>query len=281
MQPNKLLSAYDRRSARSFSFGEGSHSLTRDLAVEVAVNIVYEPVPYAVMMCTPLDIEDFVFGFSYTEGIIESRDDIRSVVIEDADGGLIARVSLASGSMQRHLMRNRNLSGRTGCGVCGISDLASLPKASISGNSLGSLRLSSVRNAMLSMRASQSLHGRTHAVHAAAWCDVWGTVVSIREDVGRHNALDKLIGGMMRAGVETREGFIGISSRCSFEMVEKAARFGASALVAVSAPTSLAIDRAIEHDLLLLAIARDDGVIAFTHDDRIVDDLLADERADA
>jgi FdhD protein len=233
------------------------------------VNIVFAPVPYAVMMLTPADVEDFVVGFSRTEGIIARAEDIREMRIEQVPGGLRVEVTLVSDKLQTHLARTRNMSGRTGCGVCGIEDMAALPYAAPAGTARVNLQLSAVRKAMAALSARQDLNRLTRAVHAAAWCSLAGDIVTIREDVGRHNALDKLIGALMRNGIDPASGFVAITSRCSFEMVEKCAAFGASAIVAVSAPTSLAIERAAQHDMLLLAIARDDGAMCFTHAERV------------
>jgi FdhD protein len=261
--------AFKDVSATSFPYEGSSTALDRAVPVETPLNIVFSPVPYAVMMISPQDVDDFVTGFSRTEGIIETAQDIREMRVEAVEGGLRAEVSLASDKMQRHLARTRNLAGRTGCGVCGIADMAALPYAAPAGTARVSLALPAVHRALREMSSRQDLNRLTRAVHAAAWCRLDGEVAVLREDVGRHNALDKLIGALMRAGVDPASGFVAITSRCSFEMVEKAAAFGASALVAVSAPTSLAIQRAEQHDLLMLAVARDDGALCFTYPERI------------
>ena len=273
MPQNESRAAATRLAATNFTYGRPATALERAVPVELPVNIVFAPVPYAVMMVTPQDIEDFVYGFSRTEGIIESMQDIRDLRIEDVEGGLKAEVILASEQLQRHLARTRNMSGRTGCGVCGIEDMASLPYAKPATTARVHLNLSCVRAAMRDMASRQELNILTRAVHAAAWCSLDGKIVLLREDVGRHNALDKLIGALLRAGIDPASGFVAITSRCSFEMVEKAAAFGASAIVAVSAPTSLAIERAQQHDLVLLAVARDDGALAFAHSERVIDDI--------
>lgn len=241
----------------------------RDLAVEEPVNLVYGSVPYAVMMTTPADLVDFAYGFSLTEGIVAAAEEIRSVRVEDGDGGLRLLVDLAPGRLREHLARKRVISGRTGCGVCGIDDLASLPKAEPRSHAGEAVRIEAVQRALLAMGEGQVLNRTTRAVHAAAWADRDGTLVALREDVGRHNGLDKLIGALMRAGTDPRDGFVVITSRCSFEMVEKAATFGAAVLVAISAPTSLAIDRARLHDITLCAIARSDTLTVFTGRERL------------
>ena len=273
MPQNESRAAAKRQAATNFTYGRSGTALERALPIEMPVNIVFAPFPYAVMMLTPQDIEDFVYGFSRTEGIIASALDIRDLRVEEIAGGLKVEVTLASDRLQRHLARTRSLSGRTGCGVCGIDDMSSLPFAKPAETARVKLNLSAVRAATREMASRQELNILTRAVHAAAWCHLDGKVEILREDVGRHNALDKLIGALMRDGTDPASGFISITSRCSFEMLEKAAAFGASAIVAVSAPTSLAIERAEQHDMLLLAIARDDGVLAFAHSERVIDDI--------
>lgn len=237
----------------------------REAAAETPVNIVYAPIPFAVMMCTPQDLEDFAVGFSFTEGIIDGVDDIRSVAIEEDEEqrGLRVVVSLASDKMQRHLARARNISGRTGCGVCGIDDLKSMPCARAITAAPFDLTTSSISRALEGIVALQTLNKATGAVHAAAWCTPDGGVVAIREDVGRHNALDKLIGHLLKERADPGAGYFVITSRCSFEMLEKVAAFGARAVVAISAPTSLAVERARMHGVTLVALARNDGAVVF------------------
>ena len=243
----------------------------RALAVEMPVNLVYGSVPYAVMMATPADLEDFAYGFSLTEGIVASADEIRGATVEPGEGGLRLLVDLAPGRLREHLARKRAISGRTGCGVCGIEDLAALPRAETRGTSTPvSVRADAIARALSDLGDAQALGRETRAVHAAAWARLDGSIAAVREDVGRHNALDKLIGALIRAGTDPAEGFLVITSRCSFEMVEKAAHFGASVLVAISAPTSLAIDRARLHGMTLCAVARADSFTMFCGDERVV-----------
>lgn len=242
----------------------------RMLAVEMPVNVVYGSVPYAVMMTTPADLEDFAYGFSLTEGIVERADEIRSARVEAADGGLRLVVDLAPGRLREHLARKRALSGRTGCGVCGIDDLDALPTAPPRETRSTTVTTGAVASALAALSEGQALNRETRSVHGAAWANRDGSLVALREDVGRHNALDKLIGALMRAGTDPASGFLVITSRCSFEMVEKTARFGASVLVAISAPTSLALERARLHDLTLCAIARSDTLTVFTGPERLI-----------
>ncbi len=256
--------------ARNYRYDRGpaGETFEREIAVEAPVNILFGAIPFAVMMTTPADLEDFAVGFALTEGIVESLNDIRGVEIERAEQGLKVNVALAGERMSAHLARGRAISGRTGCGLCGIADLAALPAARARIADVEPVNPAAVKAALEALDHSQPLNAQTRAVHAAAWCDRSGAIVALREDVGRHNALDKLIGALVRGGISPAEGFFVITSRCSFEMVAKAAIFGAATLVALSAPTSLAIERAEASGLTLIAIARADQATIFTRPDR-------------
>jgi FdhD protein len=259
----------------TLSFEDGSERPgERPVAIERAVNVVYGGVPFAVMMLTPGDLDDFAYGFSLTEGVIESAADIRSVVLSEEPDGIRLLIDLAPGRLHNHLARRRAMSGRTGCGVCGIEDLGALPRAKDTTGTAPRVALTAIRQALHELEGRQVLNQVTRAVHAAAWSDHQGRLVAVREDVGRHNALDKLIGALVRAGIQPEHGFFVITSRCSFEMVEKAGAFGARTLVAISAPTSLALERARKLDITLAGIARRDTMTVFHGADRILRDEL-------
>lgn len=252
--------------ARAYRYDSGLTGpvFTREIAVETPIEIAFGGAPFAVMMATPRDIEDFAIGFALTEGIIEAVEDIRG--IEAAMGELSGRVNLTlSGErMGAHLARKRALSGRTGCGLCGIEDLSHLPTPRRRLTPTRPIDPKAIGVAVAALGTMQPLNARTRAVHAAAWCGRDGAIRASREDVGRHNALDKLIGALLRESADPDEGFVLISSRCSFEMVAKAAAFGAGTLASVSAPTSLALRRAEESGLTLIAIARADHALGFS-----------------
>ena len=237
----------------------------RALAVETPLELVFGTIPYAVMMVTPDDLEDFVTGFAMTEGVIERANDVRAITIEQHPKGLRALVDLVPEKLSTHLARKRAMTGRTSCGVCGIEDLTSLP--SQDDTVVASTRISedAIKHAIDTLSEHQPLNDATRAVHAAAWFDRDGQFVLAREDVGRHNALDKTIGALMRSDADARDGFMLITSRASYEMIEKTARFGASTLVAISAPTSLAVERAEALGITLYAIARADSAMKFTN----------------
>ena len=230
---------------------------------EIPVELVFGGAPYAVMMASPADLEDFAVGFALTEGVISRLSDIRAVDVRFATDSARIEIALTGVRMQAHLARKRVMSGRTGCGLCGVEDLNQLPRALQRTNRSAPPSPRAVGAALRALEAAQPLNARTRAVHAAAWCDAEGALVAVREDVGRHNALDKLIGAALRGGVDPDAGFALITSRCSFEMVGKAAAFGAGALVCVSAPTSLALKTAENVGLHLIAIARADYATQF------------------
>jgi len=237
----------------------------RALAVEMPLELVFGTIPYAVMMVTPDDLEDFISGFALTEGVIERASDIRSIVIETHPKGLRALVDLVPEKLSAHLSRKRAMTGRTGCGVCGVEDLDALPLTERSVSKGAEISDQAIERALRSLSQHQPLNDTTRAVHAAAWFDQNGKFDLAREDVGRHNALDKTIGALIRQSADPHSGFLLITSRASYEMIEKAARFGASTLIAISAPTSLAVERAHALGLTLYAIARADGAMKFTN----------------
>jgi FdhD protein len=253
-------------SASTLSFASHDAKETiRALAVETPLELVFGTIPYAVMMVTPDDLEDFITGFAMTEGVIERASDIRSIKIETHPKGLRALIDLVPEKLSAHLARKRAMTGRTGCGVCGVEDLAALPAHETPLKDGARISENGIKRAIDSLAAHQPLNDVTRAVHAAAWFDTNGNFILAREDVGRHNALDKAIGALMRSATTPLSGFMVITSRASYEMIEKAARFGASTLVAISAPTSLAVERAEALGITLYAIARADGAMKFTN----------------
>ena len=244
-------------------------ALRRAVATEVPVQVLFGGVPFGIMMATPADLEDFAYGFSLTEGVVARAAEIRAVTVEPAEGAVRLGIDVAGARLQAHLARKRAMTGRTSCGLCGIDDLAALPRAALPRGDAPTVSLRAIRRALATLEGGQTLNAATRAVHGAAWAGHDGAIVAVREDVGRHNALDKLIGACLRDGRDPASGFLVVTSRASFEMVEKAATFGCRTLVAISAPTALAIDRARALDVTLAAIARRDGVTLFHGADRI------------
>jgi FdhD protein len=221
------------------------------------------------MMATPLDLEDFGVGFSLNEGLISRVGELTEIELCRHELGLELRMSLGGEASERSLERRRRIAGPVGCGLCGIESLAEalrpLPRVS------GSLVVSpaEVRNMVGALAAAQPLNRRTRAVHAASFWRPDAGLALVREDVGRHNALDKLAGAIARSGESASSGVVVISSRVSVEMVQKAAMMGAAILVAVSAPTALAVRSAEAAGLTLIAVARDDGFEVFSAPQRV------------
>lgn len=250
---------------KKYVFAEAKYiNDTMQVATEMPISFVYGGLPYAVMMATPADLEDFVYGFSLTEGVIRSVGDVRSVHIVPEKDSMKVEITLSSDQFKSHLAKRRMMSGRTACGLCGIETVGDLPVAQALQQPGVKIHPGAIHRALESLEAFQSLNRLTRSVHAAAWCEIDGRIVVVREDVGRHNALDKTIGYLLREGVNPKDGFLLITSRASFEMIEKAALYGAQTIVAVSAPTSLAIQRAEALGVRLLAVARQDSMIEFT-----------------
>jgi len=250
--------------------GLGPTSGERTLPEEMAVALVHDASTTAVMMATPADLEDFAVGFSLSEGVIDRIEEIRSIEIVESDLGVEARIWLAAGKGLSLAKRRRRLAGPTGCGLCGIDSLSEAlrPPRQLPPDDLR-IMAESLLMAMNALSRAQRLGQQTRAVHAAGlWTPTKG-LISIREDVGRHNALDKLVGARARAGAPVG-GVVLLTSRVSVEMVQKAAVLGASILCAVSAPTALAIRTAQAAGMTLVAVARSDGFEVFSHHERVV-----------
>jgi len=253
------------RLARAFHYdlGPAGPAFAQAVAVEAPIEISYGGQPLAVMMGTPADLEDFAAGFSLTEGIVEQYEEIRAIEVRVDDDAARVEVALSGDRLRAHLARRRSLAGRTGCGVCGIEDLGHLPQARALGQHRREIDPRAIGAAVASLNEHQPLNAATRAAHGAAWCDGDGDIVLMREDVGRHNALDKCIGALLRQSGQVNDGFLLITSRCSQEMVVKASRIGATTLVSVSAPTSLALQRAEETGMRLVTVARADHALSF------------------
>ena len=262
---------------RSVAFrGHGVSTADRAIPEETAVAFTYDGSTHAVMMATPQDLEDLAVGFSLTEGIVVSPSEIRDLRVVGEDAGIELRMWLNEAPGVALRDRRRHIAGPTGCGLCGIESLdeAVRPARHVAGG--GSFTPSEIMQAMEALAPLQALNRETHAVHAAAfWTRDAGSVL-LREDVGRHNALDKLVGAMARAGISGRDGLLLLTSRVSVEMVQKAAMAGIPTLVAVSAPTALAVRTADAAGITLAAVARRDGFEVFAHPQRIAVEAVAD-----
>jgi FdhD protein len=241
----------------------------RDIPEETAVALVHDATTTAVMMATPADLEDFAVGFSLTEGVVAEVAEIRDLDVVWTPLGAEARVWLRAERGAALTARRRRLAGPTGCGLCGVDSLAEAVRAPARVGEGLSVTYAQVQAALAALQPAQALGARTRAVHAAGWWTPAQGLVAVREDVGRHNALDKLVGALARSGVSGAEGLLLLTSRVSVEMVQKAAVLGAQVLVAISAPTALAVRTAEAAGMTLIGVARDDGFEVFTRPDRV------------
>jgi FdhD protein len=266
----------DRLVWRNDGVSEG----TRAIPEETALALTYNGGTYAVMMGTPRDLRDFAIGFSLSEGIVQSAEDIESLDIVPLDEGIELRMWLAQARAERLGERRRHIAGPTGCGLCGIDSIAEAvrPAAIVGlGREFSPQQIMSVMQAVPPL---QKINIETRAVHAAAfWIPARG-IVALREDVGRHNALDKLAGALAQEAIAANDGVVLLTSRVSVEMVQKAAAMGAPVMVAVSGPTALAVRMADAAGITLAAIARADGFEVFTHPHRIASGIAAPRAAE-
>ena len=239
------------------------------LADEVPVALIFNGISHAVMLATPLDLEDFALGFGLTEGLLASPGELYGVDVQPDPAGMRIEMEVSSACFARLKDKRRSMAGRTGCGLCGTESLDQVepPLAPLVPCSTP-LSPQAIAAALRAMPGQQALQQRTGATHAAAWCSPAGEIRLLREDVGRHNALDKLVGAMVEAGVDPRDGFCCITSRASVEMVRKAVAVGITALIAVSAPTARAVATARRAGLALAGFARRDDLVLYADADR-------------
>jgi FdhD protein len=239
------------------------------VAEELPVALVYHDVPHVVMLATPADLEDYAVGFSLSEGLVANFAEIRGVTVTYGQAAADVHISVAWERFTALLQRRRNLAGRTGCGLCGaetaadaIREVASVPAG---------VRVSTpqLHQAIEALKSRQPINARTGSVHAAAWVLPEQGIQVVREDVGRHNALDKTIGALARSGADFAAGYMLITSRASYEMVQKCATMGIPMLVALSAPTAFAVRLAQRAGLTLVAFARTDRHVVYAHPQRL------------
>jgi FdhD protein len=248
---------------------QGTTEGERIIPEETAIAFTYDGGSYAVMMATPQNLEDFALGFSLTEGVVSSPSDIRQLDIVEEDAGIELRMWLVEPRATALGERRRYLAGPTGCGLCGIESLDEAVRSPPRVRDGGTFTPAEIMRALDALAPRQELNRQTRAVHAAAFWHSDAGLVAVREDVGRHNALDKLAGALLHDSVSGHRGMVLLTSRVSVEMVQKTAVIGAPLIVAVSAPTALAVRTAEAAGITLAAIARSDGFEIFTHRQRI------------
>jgi len=261
---------YVRRPVRRWRGGTLSQ-LSDCIAEEVPIALLYNERPHVVMMATPRDLDDFALGFSLSEAILADPGELESIETQTLLEGIEVRLRVPDARAEALEARRRNLTGRTSCGLCGaqaLEDAVRQPAPVRGGPRIDSAIL---QHALAQMQQRQPLNVATGATHAAAWAHADGNIVLLREDVGRHNALDKLIGALTRSGEDVQRGFLVVTSRASYEMVQKAATLGITLIAAISAPTALAIHLAEETGVTLIGFARSESHVIYTQPQRIVD----------
>ncbi len=242
----------------------------RDLAEEVPVALSYGGCSYAVMMATPANLADFGYGFSLTEGVICEPSEIEDLAIRPAGEGLVIDMRLASSRMDAFWDRRRYLAGPVGCGLCGIDSIAQALRPCPPVRAEPRITPAEIMDALAALAPRQALNQRTRSVHAAGFWRKGAGLIAVREDVGRHNALDKLFGALARQSIGLGAGIVLLTSRISLELVQKAAIAGAPVIVAISAPTGAALKLAETAGITLVGIARRDGFEVLTHPQRIL-----------
>jgi FdhD protein len=260
-EPDEASLAASRPATGQITRSDGSMAeILWQVPEEVPVALMFNSESFAVMMATPADLEDFGVGFSLAERVVGEAGDIAGVIAMPVDNGFAVDIALRDGVVPR--ATRRAIEGRSGCGLCGVEDIAEVVRPVRQVERSFTLTEPAVRRAFEALPAHQPMNRLNHSVHAAAWCDRSGQVLFAREDVGRHNALDKLIGALIRQKIDPGSGFVAMSSRCSFELVQKAAAAGIPYLATISAPTALALKLAGDANIGL-AVASREGIVFF------------------
>lgn len=241
-----------------------------ELVEEVPIALVYNGISHAVMLATPNDIADFALGFSLTEGILQSPSELYDVDVVELTNGIEARLEIATERFLTLKDRRRNLTGRTGCGLCGVESLDAAVRNPAPVDDGLRVTPAAIHTALNNLSELQEVHKKTGAAHAAAFALTDGSVLYAREDVGRHNALDKLLGALAKNKVDPKSGFVVVTSRASYEMVQKTASQGIALLAAVSAPTAYARRLAEESNVTLVGMTRQTRMTVYAHKERIV-----------
>lgn len=242
------------------------------IAEEVPIALVYNNLSFAVMLATPADLEDFAVGFSITEGIVTKASGLNDIAVEHMDEGIKVYIGLSDGRFDLLRQRRRNLMGASSCGMCGTESFVEALRPIDPVQSKASFTPAAIYRAMAELPALQTLNRQLGAVHGAAFADADGHLLAAREDVGRHNALDKLIGHLARSRIDASKGFVAVSSRCSYEMVRKAAAAGIPLIATISAPTALAVHFSDVTGVCMAAFARDNRFTVYANPQRVRDE---------
>ena len=236
-------------------------SIERPIIVEAPIAIEYNGIGYAVMMATPIDLDDYAIGFSLSEGLISTAEQITAVTVHQTELGWILRIQIPPENAEKVIARAHQRVSESSCGLCGMDNLEEVMRPLPPITAQIAVAEVAIFSALSSVRDHQTLNHRTGSAHAAAFCAPDGAILVTREDVGRHNALDKLIGALARAGVDVSSGFILLTARCSLELVQKAILANCPMLVTISAATDLAINMAAKYGLRLVSLARPDAAL--------------------
>ncbi|HEY1900011.1 MAG TPA: formate dehydrogenase accessory sulfurtransferase FdhD [Steroidobacteraceae bacterium] len=254
--------------------GTSTHTTDR-VSEEVPVALLYNGEPHVVMLATPRDLEDLARGFSLSEELVDTAEQIRGIEVRIAEDSAEVRIAIAWERFPELLRRRRNLTGRTGCGLCGTETLEQAIRAQPAVGQGPRVSVGQLHAAIAGLPARQPLNAGTGSVHAAAWVLPQSGIECVREDVGRHNALDKTLGALVQAGADLEAGFMLVTSRASYEMVQKAAAMGVTFMAALSAPTSFAIRHAQRCGMTLVAFARREQHVVYANGQRLVDENSA------
>jgi FdhD protein len=252
---------------------DGEQTIATDLiAVEVPVALEYNGISHVVMLASPADLENFALGFSLSEGIIQQASELYACEVEATAAGWLVHLEIAAERFMLLKERRRNLAGRTGCGLCGTESLEQVTRCKTVVSHRHHFTEAAILNGMYAMQNLQPMQKQSGATHAAAWMTAQGLIEFVREDVGRHNALDKLIGVMAEQKQDFTAGVLLITSRASYEMVQKAAIMNVGVIAAISAPTSFAVELAEQTGVTLIGFMRDHSYVVYTHANRVLRD---------
>ena len=249
---------------------DGEQTIAMDvIAVEVPVALEYNGISHVVMLASPANLENFALGFSLSEGIIQLASELYACEVEATAAGWLVHLEIAAERFMLLKERRRNLAGRTGCGLCGTESLEQVTRCKTVVSHRHHFTEAAILNGMHAMQNLQPMQKQSGATHAAAWMTAQGQIECVREDVGRHNALDKLIGVMAEQKQDFTAGVLLITSRASYEMVQKAAIMNVGVIAAISAPTSFAVELAEQTEVTLMGFMRDQSYVVYTHADRV------------